>query len=167
MNLLVKKIHPPPATMCYRGVREDHVASIIDNMCTNQGFEPKPADMLIRHVVTGCLCSFQNTEAGKKDFLSKESKGFLEYIGISGQHSALAAKKVIEMAHSDKSLAVQADLLMNRRCQILSADTPTDLLVDLSKKANIEAKTYVASFVHSIQHVRNQYIGIGRPPKGV
>jgi hypothetical protein len=56
---------------------------------------------------------------------------------------------------------------MNRRCQILSSNTPTDLLVDLSKKANIEAKTYVVSFVHSIAHVCNQYIGMGKPPKGV
>jgi hypothetical protein len=45
----VQKIHPPPATMCYRGERKDHVASITENICSNQGLEPKPADMLVRH----------------------------------------------------------------------------------------------------------------------
>jgi hypothetical protein len=68
MIIPVQKIHPPPATMCYWGVPEDHVVSITKNMCSNQGWEPKPADVLVHHKITGRLVSFQKLEDGKQNF---------------------------------------------------------------------------------------------------
>jgi hypothetical protein len=167
IDIPVGMIIPPPADLCFRSLDLAHVQQIWSQMITNPTEAPHPADVIPCLKLDGKLLQFKDTKEDWQRLQDHIEGGTVDFVAISGQHSAEAAKCILREAQQDVSLEPRANLLSKRSCRILSQDTPRKIMATLSRNANLRSKEFVASHVDTVLHMRKQWKNLGSPRKGV
>jgi hypothetical protein len=164
-NIPVECIVSPPPTLVYRCLNKDHVNQIALSMVKLHDREPLVADLI--PYKDGKLLHYENTPSDTKDFEAAIRNKEIQFVAISGQHSALAAKWVISWSKSDPKLRKQAEKLAFRRSVILSDRTPQTLLAEHSLHSNEmnETMEYKSCFLDTASHARRQWENSGRPER--
>ena len=166
-DIPVECIVSPPPTLVYRCLNKDHVNQIALSMVKLMDREPLVADLI--PYKDGKLLHYEDTPEDTKDFEAAVRKKEIQFVAISGQHSALAAKWVITWSKKDANLRSQAKRLAFRRSLILSDRTPQTLLAQhsfISNEVNATMK-YQSCFLDTVVHARRQWEKSGRPEKPV
>lgn len=164
-DIPVSNIHCPPATLCYRKLSAEHVKEILTCMKNVQGIPPMTADLVPYNIKTQQLVEFNNTPGELGVFRKMIASKTLDFVAISGQHSAEAAKLLIAESVEDAKLRDQAEKLKFRKARILSSKTPVEILAKHSSLSNeVNATmTFTSNFLDSVQHARKQYIMLRSP----
>lgn len=165
----VESIVSPPPTLVYRCLNKEHAMEIARSMVKNQDREPIVADLIPYSVKNSKLVHYDNTPEDLKDFNNAIKRREIQFVAISGQHSALAAKWVIEWSKTDAKLSAAAKKLCVRRARILSDTTPQTILAEHSMNSNAINKTmeYKSSFLDTVVHARRQWERMSRPKRPV
>lgn len=165
-DIPVTQIHSAPATMCYRRLSAQHVQDILRCMKSIQGVDPMAADLVPYNIVTKQLVHFTNTAIDLAVFKQAVKDRSIDFVAISGQHSAEAAKQLIREAETDEKLAEAAEKLSFRKARILSSKTPVETLAIHSSRSNEVnvTMTYNSCFMDTIVHARKQYVMLNKPP---
>ncbi|CAM6091065.1 unnamed protein product [Calypogeia fissa] len=103
-HILVELILPTPARLCYRMLNRDHVKQITDSMIENPGMEPQVADLIPYNAALKKLVSYTGTNVDRQDLIEAIKKREIQFLAISGQHSARAARNILEFSKRMPSL---------------------------------------------------------------
>ncbi|CAM6104338.1 unnamed protein product [Calypogeia fissa] len=154
----VDLIDAAPVHMNERAMNHSHVAEIFKNMMVDTPQEPLPAD------VVPYLTNQDNTYelvTAKKGFRIEKYR----YFAISGQHSSLAFRRIVEQATIDALMRSRADFLSLWRCRIFSGSTPFCILVEILASHNNQSRIYSfqSPYIDMVQHARKQYFDMQCP----
>ncbi|CAM6093905.1 unnamed protein product [Calypogeia fissa] len=165
----VELILPAPARLCYRMLNKDHVKQITDSMIENPGMEPRVADFIPYNATLKKLVSYTGTDVDRQDLVEAVKKREIQFLAISGQHSARAAKNILEFAKKDAKFEDVANKLRYRKARIFSDKTPAIVLAKHSQRSNAVNQTmeYKSCFLDTIVHARRQFDELGRPKRPV
>jgi hypothetical protein len=136
-------------------------------MITNPTEAPHPADVIPCLKSDGKLIQFKDTSEEWQRLRDHIKAGTMDFVAISEQHSAEAAKSILCKAQQVVSLEPLANILSKRTCRILSQDSPRKIMATLSRNANLRSKEFVASRVDTLIHMRKQWKNLRAPRKGV
>ncbi|CAM6086388.1 unnamed protein product [Calypogeia fissa] len=168
-SIPVELILPAPARLCYRMLNRDHVKQITDSMIENPGMEPQVADLILYNATMKKLVSYTGTDVDKQDLIEAVKKRKIQFLAISGQHSARAAKNVLEFAKKDAKIQDLANRLRFHKARILSDKTPATVLAEHLQRSNTVNTTmeYKSCFLDTIVHARRKFDKLGRPKRPV
>lgn len=143
----------------------EHLAKIVNSMVIRQGMEPQIADLIPFDINSGRALKFENTAEDLAELHRLIRIKAVHFWAISGQHSAFAAKQIVEWAKKDSKLDSQAALLKLRKSRLLSHKTPVLTLALHSSRSHAASHTmkFQSSFIISISHARRQYFSPNSP----
>jgi hypothetical protein len=138
-------------------------------MIKNPGMEPQVADLIPYNATLKKLVSYTGTDVDRQDLIEAVKKREIQFLAISGQHSAKAARNILEFAKKDAKFEDVANKLKYRKARILSDKTPTTVLAKHLQRSNAINQTmeYKSCFLDTIVHARRQFDELGRPKRPV
>ena len=162
VDLPVEKIISPPADYCHRPMNEAHVKTIIKMMMKAPTHTPQVAEVVVWDRKKGAVELKEKHKELLKDPKFLKTK---EFWAISGQHSSAAQKLVCEKAKENAAWKDLAERHQYRKCKIISALAPKEVLVQISMKANkAEDETkFKSCFCETVNHAREQWELFGKP----
>ena len=169
-DIPVLDIYAPPASLGVRAFNVPQRDGIREAMIAHPFQEPMVADVMPYNMKKerGRSIKGKSEQQMRQDI----ANGKYEWIAISGQHSAIAAKGLVEATDknsTDDSKRVAEHLKM-RRCQIVDPETPRTVCVDLSDEGNASHKIFgfSSTYFEKLQQARQQYKAMNRPerPRG-
>lgn len=163
----IESILPPSAVFVYRMFNQQHALEVAKSMMNNPGQEPHVADLIPYLARTKKLLHFENTLEDRRAFRSGVKKREIQFLAISGQHSAKAAQWIQGWAEKDAKLTDLASKLKYRKARILSDRTPRTILVEHSSRSNAvnETMQFKSCFLETVVHARRQFDECGRPER--
>lgn len=166
-SILVTSIFSPPSKLCYRMLNYDHVAEIVESMIRNLGHELAVADLIPYNVDKKTVLTCTNTLEDRRLFQIAAKIGKIQFVAISGQHSAAAAKQILDWAAVNTNINDIAAKLTYRKSRILSASTPMSVLVEHSFRSNAinETMKFKSTFLDIVVHARRQWLKCGSPSR--
>ena len=163
----VELISNPTADLVYRMFNQDHAIEIAQSMIKNRVQEPQICDLIPYRKSTSKMLVFKNTAHDLKEFKNGLAKKEINFLAISGQHSARAAQYIGRWAETNANLKDVWKRLEFRTARILSSETPKGVLAQHSEacnKAN-ESSVFKSSFEDMLLHARKQWELMGKPEK--
>ena len=166
VDLPVAQIVSPPADYCHRPMNESHVITILKMMLSEPTHTPQVAEVVVWDVKRGAV----NLRPKHKNMFADPN--FLkdkEFWAISGQHSSAAQKSLCEKASLNPVLRDIARRNEFRKCKIISALAPKEILVQISMKANrAEDETkFKSCFCETVNHAREQFVLFKKPGRAL
>ncbi|CAM6103792.1 unnamed protein product [Calypogeia fissa] len=138
-------------------------------MIENPGIEPQIANLIPYNATMKKLVSYTGTDVDKQNLIEAVKKREIQFLAISGQHSARAAKNVLEFAKKDAKFQDLANRLRFCKARILSDKTLATVLAEHSQRSNTVNQTmeYKLCFLDTIVHARRQFDKLGQPKRPV
>lgn len=164
-DIPVESIMQPSAALVYRMFNKEHAMEIANSMIKNPSQVPAIAELIPYSAKSKKLLHFENSPQELKKFLWGVKHNEVQFLAISGQHSARAAQWVIEWAKKDAKLSEVAESLQYRKSRILSDITPRTILAQHSSRSNAvnETMEFKSCFLETVVHARRQFDECGRP----